>query len=162
MLNGICTSLPISLTNDPLKYVEWNLHVVTDLFSTRSSLTGIHAGLFHCTHPYAFCVGCDTPFLEKPVVEAVIAAIDTDSDVVIPQTASGLEPLCAVYAKRCLNAIEKNLNRSQLKIQCFFEKVRVKKIPEKTFRRLDPQLRSFFNINTPADLAQAEDLCTGH
>lgn len=36
----------ILVTNDPLKYLEWDLTIVTDIFPYRSSLTGIHAGLF--------------------------------------------------------------------------------------------------------------------
>ena len=44
----------VLVTNDPAKYVSWDLHVVTDIFAGRSSLTGIHAGLFHAVHPHAF------------------------------------------------------------------------------------------------------------
>ncbi|MCD6184269.1 MAG: NTP transferase domain-containing protein, partial [Deltaproteobacteria bacterium] len=36
----------ILVTNDPLRYLEWDLKIVTDLFPYRSSITGIHAGLF--------------------------------------------------------------------------------------------------------------------
>ena len=35
------------VTNEPLQFLEWDLTIVTDIFSTRSSLTGIHAGLFY-------------------------------------------------------------------------------------------------------------------
>ncbi len=35
----------ILVTNNPAAYLRWDLHIVTDLFAVRSSLTGIHAGL---------------------------------------------------------------------------------------------------------------------
>jgi len=55
----------ILVTNDPLQYLEWDLVIATDIFPVRSSLTGIHAGLFCATNPYAFFIACDAPFLKK-------------------------------------------------------------------------------------------------
>jgi molybdopterin-guanine dinucleotide biosynthesis protein A len=37
-------------------------------------------------------------------------------------------------------------------------KGRIKKIPEERLREKDPELVSFFNINTPEDLERAEQL----
>lgn len=146
------------VTNDPLQYLGWDLNIVTDLFPIRSSLTGIHAGLFFSTNPYVFIGACDTPFLKRELVETIIDCIDQHVDVIIPETSAGLEPLCAVYSKRCLKPIEQNLVRQSLKIQHFFYKVRLTKIPEKDLRGQDPDLISFFNINTPSDLTRAEEI----
>ena len=146
----------VLVTNDPAKYVSWDLHVVTDIFAGRSSLTGLHAGLFHAVHPHAFFAACDAPFLQIETVHTLLDALEASSDVVIPETAAGLEPLCAIYSKRSLKVIEKLLDRRQYKIQAFFPSVRVKKISEETLRSADPDLISFFNINTPEDLARAE------
>jgi len=148
----------ILVTNTPQKYLAWDFHIVTDLFPFRSSLTGIHAGLFHATRPYAFFAACDTPFLKKEMVQTIVDAIDSGVDIVIPETSAGMEPLCAVYATRCLKIIELNLARRKLKIQMLFKKVRVKKIQETVLRDIDQDLISFFNINTPEDLARAEAL----
>jgi molybdopterin-guanine dinucleotide biosynthesis protein A len=38
------------------------------------------------------------------------------------------------------------------------QKARIKKIPEERLRAKDPDLVSFFNVNTPQDLARAEQL----
>jgi hypothetical protein len=37
----------------------------------------------------------------------------------------------------------------------FFEQVHVQRIPELEVRRFDPDLRSFFNVNTPEAVQQA-------
>ncbi len=150
----------ILVTNDPLQYLEWDLSMTTDIFSIRSSLTGIHAGLFCATHPHAFLIACDTPFLKKEMVELILDRIEPNTDVIIPETSAGLEPLCAAYSKRCLKPMEQQLVEEKLKIQGFFEKVRVKKIPEDRLRKADPDLTSFFNINTPDDLARCQLLRT--
>ena len=148
----------ILVTNSPEKFLEWDLLIVADLFPIRSSLTGIHAGLFYTTNPYAFISACDTPFLKKKMVETVMGKIEDKIDIVMPETAAGFEPLCAAYSKRCLEAAQNNLEQKKLKITRTFRKSRIKTISEKVLRRIDPELQSFFNINTPEDLQQAEKM----
>jgi len=123
-------------------------------------LTGIHTGLFYTSTPYAFFAACDIPFLKKELVETLVGAIEPRIDIVIPETSKGFEPLCAVYSKRCFKPLEAQLVKNELKIQHVFQKVRVKKIPEDILRKSDPDLRSFYNINTPDDLAKASSIAT--
>jgi len=125
----------ILVTNDPAKYLDWDLKIVTDIYPYRSSLTGIHAGLFYSTKPHSFITACDTPFLNKELVEAIICAVEPQTDIVIPETSTGLEPLCAVYSKRCQKPIENQLEKEEFKIDRFFSKVRIKKISEKALRQ---------------------------
>lgn len=146
----------ILVTNNPLGYIEWDLNIVTDLFPIRSSLTGIHAGLFHASNPYAFCAACDTPFLKKELIETLLDRIEPGVDAIIPEISVGLEPLCAVYSRNCLERIEQHLSQNKLKILQVFKKGRMKKISENLLREKDPDLLSFFNINTPEDLERAE------
>ncbi len=146
------------VSNRPLQFLEWDLTIVTDLFDIRSSLTGIHAGLFYARHPYAFFAACDTPFLKREVVELILAGIEPHLDVIVPETAAGRESLCAAYSRRCLNPAEAALKQNKLKIQRVFRRLRTKIISEKALREIDPELVSFFNVNTPDDLAQAETI----
>ena len=146
----------ILVTNNPAAYLRWDLHIVTDIFAVRSSLTGIHAGLFYASNPYIFAVACDTPFLQPEVVSCLLASIDERFDAIMPETAKGREPLCAAYARRCLPAVERSLGKNLLKIQRVFRPGRIRAVGETLLRRRDPDLVSFFNINTPQDLAAAE------
>ena len=148
----------ILVTNDPVKYVKWNLNVVTDLFPTRSSLTGIHAGLFFSNNPYAFFTACDTPFLKKELIKTVLEGIAPDVDIIIPEVSARPEPLCAIYSKKCFKLVESQLINGEFKIQKLLKKIRVKKIPEKILRKNDHDLSSFININTPDDLAEAQKM----
>jgi len=148
----------ILVTNSPQKFLEWDLLIVSDLFPIRSSLTGIHAGLFYMTNPFAFISACDTPFLKKEMVETVIGKIESQIDIVMPETSAGFEPLCAAYSKRCLEAAQNHLEQKKLKITKTFRKSRIKTISEKVLRKIDPDLQSFFNINTPGDLQRAEEM----
>ena len=133
----------ILVTKTPDKYLAWDVRLATDIYPHRSSLTGIHTGLFYAANPCAFFTACDMPFLKKEVVKIMIDRIDPGLDVIIPETAAGLEPLCAVYSKNCLKIAEQHLLHDRLQILQIFKKVRVKKINESEFRRLDPHLISF-------------------
>jgi len=141
----------ILVTNQPMAYLEWDVNIVTDIYPMRSSLTGIHTGLFYAHTPFIFVTACDTPFLKKEMVETVVSQIEPGDAVVIPETADGTEQLCAAYSKTCLSLMEYQIIERRFQIKKMFRKVRVKKIPETLLRRVDPELMSFFNINTAED-----------
>jgi molybdenum cofactor guanylyltransferase len=148
----------ILVTNTPQAYLAWNLLTVTDLFPVRSSLTGIHAGLFYASRPFVFVSACDAPFLKPELVHLLISQARPGADAVMPETASGLEPLCAVYAKSCLSTVETHVRQEKLKIQRVFHKSRINRISEARLRKADPDLVSFVNINTPEDLMRVASL----
>jgi len=144
------------VTNEPTHYLEFDATIVTDVYSVRSSLTGVHAGLFYARNPFVFVAACDIPFLRESLVRTVLQHIESNAGVVIPETRAGLEPMCAVYAKTCLPVMERHIQIEKLKIQRIFKSFRVKKVPEAALRQADPALESFFNINTPDDLKKAQ------
>ena len=145
----------ILVTNSPGRFIEWDMALVTDIFSVRSSLTGIQAGLFYTNQPFAFVTACDTPFLQPALIRLLLDNIEEESDVVIPKTEMGLEPLCAVYSQRCLPPITQRLQKGDLRIRSFFRQMRVRHVTETRLRQADPELKSFININTPDDLEEA-------
>jgi len=151
----------IIVTNQPLDFLEWDALIVTDIFRARSSLTGIHTGLFHAGYPFAFFSACDTPFLKRDVIETILAEIEPADDVIVPRTSQGLEPMCAAYSRRCLKPAEEHIRANKLKIQLALQKNRFKYVPEERLREKDPDLISFFNVNTPEDLARAEEIEAG-
>jgi molybdopterin-guanine dinucleotide biosynthesis protein A len=148
----------ILVTNRPRDFLEWDALIVTDIFPVRSSLTGIHAGLFYASHPFAFFSACDTPFLKREIIETVLSEIEPGADLVLPRTSAGFEPLCAAYSRRCLKPAEDHLRANKFKIHLALKDCRIKTIPEDRLRAKDPGLVSFFNVNTPQDLARAEQM----
>jgi molybdopterin-guanine dinucleotide biosynthesis protein A len=146
------------VTNEPLDYLDWDMMIVTDVFPIRSSLTGIHAGLMHASTPHVFVTACDTPFLKEALIRILLDELEPEWDVIMPVTENGNQPLCAIYSKRCVKLIERQLENEDLKILNFFSKAKVKTITEPQIRSVDPHLTSFFNINAPEDLAASEKL----
>jgi molybdopterin-guanine dinucleotide biosynthesis protein A len=146
----------ILVTNNPRAYADRDLHIVTDLFSARSALSGIHAGLFHAATPYIFICTCYMPFIKKELIELLAGEASSGADIVVPVTDHGYEPLCAVYAQKCLPAIEHQLTRGKLQIRRLFRKQRVKEVSTKRIRTIDPFFESFIKIHTPEELKIAE------
>ena len=142
------------VSNLPQNHADRDATIVSDLVAARSSLTGIHAALFYSRCDEVFICACDTPLIKTALIATLLEARQAGIDLVVPQTPYGLEPLCAVYAKRCLEVIENRLQRGDYRICRFFDRVRVKHVSEKRLRRVDPDLLSFKNVNTPEDLAE--------
>jgi molybdenum cofactor guanylyltransferase len=148
----------IVVSNHPLELISWGITIVSDLYPVRSSLTGIHSGLFYTRPPHAFITACDMPFLKKEMILVLLRDLDPKRDVIVPVTSEGFQPLCAVYSRRCLHPIEEQLIKGELKISTLFSKLKVKKIPEDILRSVDPELISFFNINTQEDLSLSQNI----
>jgi molybdenum cofactor guanylyltransferase len=149
----------IVVTNHPADYLKWDARITTDILPCRSSMTGVHAGLFMAETPFIFVCGCDTPFLRKELVRAVLAGLEDKVDAVVPRKANGwFEPLCAIYSRTCLQPMERCLKQKTYDIMRIFREVRVKYLDETILRRADPELTSFVNINTPEDLRLAREI----
>ncbi len=149
------------VTNTPLNYLQWDVALVTDVFTQRSSLTGIHAGLFYSQTPWVFVTACDTPFITKKMVELVLSKIKPGVVAVMPETPAGTEPLFAAYSTEALPTIEQHLKEGKFKIQRVFSRMRVVKIPAAKVMAADPELWTFFNINTAADFERAKKRLAG-
>nr|WP_319582840.1 molybdenum cofactor guanylyltransferase [uncultured Pseudodesulfovibrio sp.] len=142
---------------DKKDYETYDYPVAEDRFEARSSLTGIHAGLSAMRASHGFMAACDGPFLQPGLVQALLDQAEPEYDVIIPIKEDGyVEPLCAIYSKRCIPPIEAQLKRENFRIIGFFDQVRVKEVPVSLLQQGDPNRVSFFNVNSPDDLRQAQ------
>jgi molybdopterin-guanine dinucleotide biosynthesis protein A len=175
VFNGLFVETMV-VTNTPQEFLSYENLLVTDMIDLRTPLSGLHSALSYATTDYIFAVACDTPFIRPDLISVIRANIDTKSDAVVPETRKGLQPLCAVYARTCLPAVEKQLLQAsgvasqdrgdlharilnqELKIMNFYDNVRIKTVPESALRQVDPGLLSFFNINTPEDFTEARKI----
>ena len=124
---------------------------IPDSIEGFAALGGIYTALLAARHPYVFVAGCDMPFLSTALVR-YLAGLAPGFDVVIPYVRGLPEPLHAVYARTVIPAIERLIAQNERRILRFFDEVRVHATEESALRELDPELLSFFNINTPDDL----------
>jgi molybdopterin-guanine dinucleotide biosynthesis protein A len=150
----------IIVTNQPDQFIEYQTPVVQDEIRGTGSLGGLYTGLKRAGNYYSFCVACDMPFL-NPELIALIIEKRHNSDVVIPKTRAGLEPLHAIYSKRCIEPIKKFIERGDFKTSNFLSEVQVTYCGEEEIKKVDPTLTSFMNVNTKKDLFQIQKMLKG-
>lgn len=136
--------------------------VLRDVIPNCGSLGGLFTGLKQSKTPYVFVVACDMPFLEPQVIQALVQGRG-DADVVMAKM-HGLQPMHAVYSKRCLPVMEDMLKSGDLKIQHIIKSpsLQVRLLEEQDLKEIDPSGKSFLNVNTPSDLDAARTLEAGH
>ncbi len=142
--------------------IESDVPVLRDLVPNCGSLGGLYTGLHASTTPFVFAVACDMPFLSAQAVEFMVA-MKEQADVVMVRRDTGLQPLHALYGKRCLPSMEEMIRNGELKIQRIVERstLATRIVTEAELSRVDPDGRSFLNVNTPADLEAAKKLLAG-
>ncbi|MFC1932441.1 molybdenum cofactor guanylyltransferase [Chloroflexota bacterium] len=133
--------------------VKW----VKDAFPSTGSLVGLYSGLRAAGSNHALMVACDMPLLNLDLIRYMIAQ-PRDYDVLIPKLGEYVEPLHAIYSRKCLQPIERTLEAGHLKIIDFFDEVLVRHLPEEVINRYDPEHLSFFNINSPDQLKKAKTI----
>jgi molybdenum cofactor guanylyltransferase len=140
--------------------------VVPDLYPGAGPLAGLHAGLNAARCDTLLAVAGDMPFV-NPALVAYLVDLLPGFDVVIPELSHPRtgepvkEPLHALYRRSCLGAAAARLAAGDRPMLSFLADVRVRVVPPDEIRRFDPDLRSFFNVNTPEDWRAAGQLLAG-
>ena len=142
-------SLPPVATSLPLRVAE-------DLYPGCGPLGGIFTGLRATEAERCLAVACDMPLLSATLLRDLLRR-SPDCDVVMPVLAFP-EPLHAVYGRACIEPIRERLDAGHLKITNFLGAVNVCYVREDECREFDPDLRSFMNTNTQADLDRAREI----
>lgn len=139
---------------EPLEYL--GLRLVPDLIPGAGALNGLETALRAAYGTHILLLACDAPFVSRRLLEHLIDKRE-QGDVIIPEHAGRFEPLQALYdCSACLPAVQQATRTGKKRMISFFPDVNVHSVSGKTLSRLDPAGVSFFNINTPADLRQAE------
>lgn len=116
-------------------------------------ISGILSGLSECEDEYCFISACDMPFINDDVVRLLFEKSE-NYDASIPRWDDGfLEPLHAVY--RCspmVHETKKAIERGEKIILAPVFKMNVNYVAVNEIRTLDPDLRTFININTCEDI----------
>ena len=125
---------------------------VADRFADAGPLAGIHAALTATDREALFTVPCDLPNFSRELPRLLLSAMDEQTDVLICRDSEGnLHPLCGIYRKRVLPALEKCLQGGQFRVMNFVHQVSFKILCTEDLIAD----RVFFNMNTPEDYRAA-------
>ncbi len=156
-LDGLAAEVVAVVNEDRLADVA-GLRRIADPEPHAGVLPALLAALDAAREPLCLLVACDMPFLQPALLRHLVALAE-GYDVVIPHVEGQPQPMHAVYRRDpCLAAIRASLARGQRRMIAFLDAVRVRVVTEDDVRSVDPDLRSFFNVNTPEDLERAREL----
>ena len=142
-------------TNNPAGYAYLGMPLASDATPGAGALPGLQTALQAAHGDHVLVVACDMPFLNRPLL-AHLLSLAPQADVVVPQWADRYQTLHAVYARRpCLAAVTQALAAGEKRLISFYPQVQVRAVTAAEVAEFDPAGRTFFNVNTPDDLAEA-------
>jgi len=139
------------------KVVATDVRFAIDLCESKGPLIGALTGFEFAHGKYALLLPFDTPFVSRDVV-SLLFELCLGKAAAIPRWPNGqIEPLHAVYqTKAALEAAKIAVSEGKLNVRAMIEKLRgVRYVSTLVIQQLDPELKTFFNINTPLDLKKA-------
>jgi molybdopterin-guanine dinucleotide biosynthesis protein A len=142
------------ITNRPADYRHLGLPMFGDVLPGKGPLGGLYTALHSASHPHVLCLACDMPFVVQPLLKYLIS-LAGEADAIVPRIAGEAEPFRAMFARACLGPMRAALDAGKMRVVSFFPGVRVRFVDEAELAPYDPERLSFFNVNTPADLAAA-------
>ena len=149
-LVGVCDPILV-VANDLAPYLHVRATLLQDMVREQGPLGGIYTALLFSPHDWVFTKATDMPFLAPELVR-MMEALRGGCEAVVPLLNDRTEPLVALYSNRCLPSIAAALEQGEKKVTSFYRKVKVRELPEKAWRKVDPEGLSFKNINTPENL----------
>jgi molybdenum cofactor guanylyltransferase len=145
----------VRIVGDPAKFAGFP-PVVEDIFSGCGPLGGIHASLGASSSNLNLMLAVDMPFVTTGLLNYLIErARDSPATVTVPRSASGFQPLCAVYRRAFADAAQSALKQGRYKIDALFASESTQVISEDDLKAKGFSAEIFRNVNTPEELAEA-------
>lgn len=134
---------------------EVALPQVCDAEADGGPLAGLVAGLAEVDTPWMFVLACDMPFIQ-PAIVARMAELRGEHQAVVPRVGGHPQPLAAFYAVRALETMRARLAGDDRSLRGVLRELDVRYVEEAELREWDPQLRGFFDLDTPQDYQAAQ------
>ncbi len=147
----------VRIVGDRAKFATFAV-VVEDQFRDCGPLGGIHAALRASETELNLILAVDVPYAPPALLQYLLAQAPSAPHalVTVPRTAEGWQPLCAVYRREFADRAEQALHSGRYRIDALFEAARTNVIGEQELAIAGFAPESFRNLNTPEDVASAQ------
>ena len=152
----------VSAIAPPHKYAKLGITGVNDRWEGQGPLAGIITALLTTKEArgdaeWNVIVGCDMPFLTREWLTYLVQRAQAgNAEVVTPQSAQGLEPLCSCWRTSAAAKLQQALEGGTRKIAHGMKQLQVEVVDETDWKRFDTAGRLFWNMNTAADYEEAK------
>jgi molybdopterin-guanine dinucleotide biosynthesis protein A len=149
-LDSVCDEVLVASGDG--RRLDWlKLEQVPDVLQDAGPLAGMVAGLERARYPLVAVAAVDMPYA-SPAVFALLARLHEGQDAVVPETAEGLQPLHAVYARTAATGLRDALEQGERSVRRALEALEVRVVPPAEWQAADPTGSFARNINRPEDL----------
>lgn len=133
-----------------------DVRIVRDRAEGHGPLEGLYRGLSAVRHDAdaAYVTACDVPLLQPALVRYLLSLLGS-YDVVVPVDGPLHHPLAAVYRPQLVDTIGEMLDQNQRRLICFYDRVATHRVDIQQLRRVDRDLLSLLNLNSPEDYQRA-------
>lgn len=131
--------------------------------TARGPLIGAIAGFEAAQGKYSMLLPYDSPFISEELI-MLLFDLAVGKTATVPRNPDNeIEPLCSVYqTKLVLETAREVAAEGAVDLQTLVERLRgVRYISTMVIEQIDPELRSFFSVNTPLDLKRAAVMLQG-
>ncbi len=136
----------IIISNEPELYEHLGVTIRPDIYPQLGPVAGIHSGLYHASNNKVFVLGCDVPFMNMELVKFMLSKLG-DYDSVVPEIDSFLQPLAAVYSRKCLPVLADCLENNKCKLIRIFEDLNTVVIKRDEIEQFGIVEEIFLNVN---------------
>ena len=126
------------------------VRVIHDRIPDIGPLMGLYTGLSAIHHPHALVTAVDMPLIQ-PALLTFLLSLPRDEALLIPRVHDAPQVLLAIYPRVILPDVKERLEMGRRDPRSLLDVVPVRFIEEEQLRMVDPELRSFVNVNTPED-----------
>jgi molybdopterin-guanine dinucleotide biosynthesis protein A len=131
-----------------------NVRLVYDQAADHGPLMGLYSGLHAVSFSHALVLAVDLPLVRRSLLSWLSAFPLTD-EILMPRVQGIPQVLLARYPRSLLPTIELCLRLGRRNPRSLLAQAPVRFLEEAELREIDPDLRSFVNVNTPEDFEQA-------
>jgi molybdopterin-guanine dinucleotide biosynthesis protein A len=153
------------------KYADATVAIIADRWPGQGPLGGILTALDFSNEKFrdadgkgacALIVSCDMPFLTREWLAYLCErAVKSTSQVVVPESEKGLEPLCACWRTDAAAAVQAAFDGGVRKVTEAMKRLPMEVLDESAWKRFDSDGRLFWNMNTLADYEEARRVFGG-
>ncbi|MXZ46019.1 MAG: molybdenum cofactor guanylyltransferase [Chloroflexi bacterium] len=132
-----------------------SLYHAVDSIADGGPLVGILAGLEATSAPAAVVVACDLPFARPELLRLLLDRVGDGARFVVPVYEGQPQLLCSAWRGDAAPLLRARVEAGDRAVHSMLDAFDAELVPPEVWREADPDGRSFVNVNTPEDLAEA-------
>lgn len=145
----------ILVVNEPARYEFLGLPIVTDQAPYGGPLVGLGSGLRSTSKSWCLAVACDMPLVLTSILQSLLECRGP-VDAILTRIGGRVQPFPGLYSRTCISAIDSLLTSGKSAARDLADVCQVTFMEEEALRKLDPDLMSFRDLDTPNEFVEMQ------